>query len=322
MATFNDHISIGDPAGIGPGVDEAIQEAAEKNPRVLAVLEDMGFPNILWWKKHADRLVECGISEQNGAVVAGALASEGFVPVVNSFMFANVGRAWNQIRQSVLVDRFNAKFIAREGVFHEFGVSHSTTEGIASCRVLPNLVLLNPADRMEARKATTAMMDYFGPVVLRVEMGPDPLQVFTEDYEFNIGKGYFVKNGKDATIIATGLMTSEAIKAIDILEKDKLDVGVLNMGTLKPIDQEAVIAAAKESGAIVTAEVASVIGGLGEAVASVVVQNYPVPMIIAGVEDEFTQSGGVALMRHFALTAEDLAVAVRNVVARKEAARS
>jgi len=318
MATFNKHIAIGDPAGIGPGVDEAIQAAAEANPRVLAVLEDMGFPNILWWKKHSDRLVECGIAEQNGAVVAGALASEGFVPVVNSFMFANIGRAWNQVRQSILVDRFNVKFIAREGVFHEFGVSHSTTEGIASCRVLPNLVLLNPADRTEAREATKAMMDYYGPVVLRVEMGPDPLQIFSEDYEFTIGKAYFVKNGKDATIITTGLMTSEAIKALDILEKDKLDVGILNMGTLKPIDEEAVLAAAQESGAIVTAEVASEVGGLGEAVASIVVQNHPVPMVIAAVEDEFTQSGGAALMKHFALTAEDLAVAVRNVVSRKK----
>jgi transketolase len=320
MAKFNEHIKIGEPASPMAAFEQVLVPAAEKNYRIVPVLTDMGFPGVSYWMEHLDRVVQCGIAEQNAAVIAAGLAAEGYMPIVHGFMFANIGRAWNQIRQSSLVDRFNVKFIAREGIIHELGVSHATTEGIASCRVLPNLVVLCPVDAVETAKATQAMLEYVGPVVLKTEMGPPPLQIFDDDYEFNIGQGYFVKNGKDATIVSTGFLTSQAVQAIDLLEKDGLDVGILHLGTIKPLDEKAIIAAARESGAIVTAELNSVIGGLGEGVASVLGQNLPTPLRVIGIEDEFTQSGGAELFEHYAIRPEDIVVSVKEVVAMKEKA--
>lgn len=328
MATFNKHVAIGKPVTTAKGIGKAIKAAAIKDPRVLAVLEDMQFPEIEWFTDNMfDRMIECGIAEQNGAVVAAALAAEGFIPVVNNFLFACMSRAYNQIRQSILVDRFNVKFIAREGVWGEVGVSHATVEGLGSCRILPNLVILDPADVVEAEKATEAMMQYVGPVMIRQEMSPDPLRIFTEDYPFDIGKAYLIKDGRDATIIATGYMVTEAIKAIDILEKDGLDIGVLDMCTIKPIDEEAIVECAARTGAIVTAENASDIGGLGDAVAAVLCEQLPTPLVKVGVEDEFGQSGLIRegrdeLMEHFALSAADLAVSVKECISKRETLRA
>jgi transketolase len=188
---------------------------------------------------------------------------------------------------------------------------------------LPNLVILNPADVVEAEKATTAMMQYVGPVLLRQESSPAPFKIFTDDYPFDIGKAYFLKDGKDATIITTGYMLSVSITAMDLLEKEGLDVGLVNMSTLKPLDEKAIVKAAEQSGAIVTAENASIIGGLGEGVAAVLAENWPVPMIRVGVEDEFSQSGKVTpqkddLGTHFGLRPEDLVVSVKEVIAKKK----
>ncbi len=327
MATYNEHIQIGEPALINKGIEKAITAAAKANPRILAILEDMGFPGIEWWTTTIpERMIECGIAEQNGAVVAGALASEGFIPIINNFLFANVGRAFNQVRQSILVDRFNVKFIGREGAWGEVGVSHNTIEGLASSRTLPNLVILNPADVVEAEKAAEAMLQYIGPVLLRQESSPTPLRIFRDDYPFDIGKAYTVKEGADATIIATGYMLTEAIRAVELFEAQGLDVAIVNMCTIKPLDEEAIIAAARKTGAIVTAENGTIVGGLGDGVASVLAENYPVPMVKVGVEDEFSQSGLITperdeLMEHFGLAAEDLVVAVQDCVAKKERLR-
>jgi transketolase len=325
MPVFNRHIQIENKPDMVPvGVEKAITTAAAKNNRIIAVLEDMGFPGLLWFKKNApERMIECGIAEANGAVMAAGLAAEGFIPIINSFLFADIGRAYNQIRQSILVDRFNVKFIGREGAWGETGISHNTVEGIGACRVMPNLVILNPADSVEAQKAAEAMLQYIGPVLLRQESSPPPIKIFADDVPFDIGKAYTVKEGRDATIIATGYMLTEAIKAIDILEKDGLDVGILDMCTLKPLDEEAIIRAAEKTGAIVTAENGSVIGGLGDGVAAVLAENLPTPLIKVGVEDEFSQSGKITkdideLKIHFALRAEDLAVSVKEVIARRQ----
>jgi transketolase len=324
MPKYNKYVKIDTkPAMPAAGIEKAMTAFALKNPKLIAVLEDMGFPGLGWFIKNLpQQMVEVGIAEQNGAVIAAGLAAEGYIPVINSFMFAALGRAYNQVRQSILVDRFNVKIIGREGVWGETGISHNTVEGLASARVLPNLVILNPADIIEAEKATTAMLQYIGPVVLRQESSPTPYRIFSDDYPFDIGKAYCLKNGKDATIITTGFMLTQAIIAMDILEKERLDVGLINMGTIKPLDNPAIIAAAQESGAIVTAENASIIGGLGEGVAGVLAQNYPVPMTFVGVEDEFSQSGKITpesdeLGVHFGLTPEDLVIAVKDVIAKK-----
>ncbi len=176
---------------------------------------------------------------------------------------------------------------------------------------------------MEAEKATTAMLQYIGPVLLRQESSPSPIKIFADDVPFDIGKAYLVKDGKDATIIATGYMLTEAVKAIDILEKDGLDVGILNVCTLKPLDDEAIIRVAEKTGAIVTAENGSVIGGLGDGVAAILAENLPTPMIKVGVEDEFSQSGKITpqkddLKIHFGLRAEDIALSVKECIAKRE----
>jgi transketolase len=325
MPKFNKYVQIEDkPTMVNSGVDKAMIAAAQKNPKIIAVLEDMGFPAIGWFVKNLpNQMIEVGIAEQNGAGIAAGLAAEGFIPVINSFVFAALGRAYNQIRQSILVDRFNVKIIGREGVWGDTGVSHNTVEGVASARVLPNMVILNPADPVEAEKATEAMMQYYGPVLLRQEVSPPTMQIYANDMPFDIGKAFFIKDGKDATIIATGYMVSEAIRALDLLEKEGLDVGLVDMCTLKPLDEAAIIKAAEQSGAIVTAENASIIGGLGEGVAAVLCENLPTPLIRVGVEDEFSQSGRITpekdeLKEHFALSANDLVVSVKECIAKKK----
>lgn len=320
---FNKNIKIGEPLPIMAGVTRGLETAAAKNDRIVAVLEDLGHPALAWFKQNApQRIVECGIAEANGAVVAGGLAAEGYIPYVTGMVFAAILRAYNQIRQSILVDRFNVKFISRDGAWGETGVSHNTIEGIAATRVMPNLVIVCPADIVEAEQAMVAISDYIGPVFYRQDNGPSPLQIFTPEYRFELGRAYFIREGRDATIIATGFMVSESIQALEILEKDGLDVGLLDMSTLKPLDEAAIIRAAETTGAIVTAENHSIIGGLGEGVAAVLAENYPVPLVRVGVEDEFSQSGKLTaerdeLKEHFALSAEDIAVSVRECIEKK-----
>jgi transketolase len=325
MPEYNKYVNIDrKPSLVNTGIEKAMITAAQKNPMVIAVLEDMGFPGLGWFTRNLpQQMVEVGIAEQNGAGVAAGLAAEGFIPVINSFLFANLGRAYNQVRQSILVDRFNVKLIGREGAWGDTGISHNTIEGLAAARVLPNLVILNPADAVEAEKATTAMMQYIGPVLLRIEVSPNTISIFHPDRPFDIGKAFSLKDGRDATIIATGYMVTEAVFAVEMLEKEGLDVGILDMCTLKPLDTEAIIKAAELSGAIVTAENASIIGGLGEGVAAILAENIPTPMIRVGVEDEFSQSGRITpekdeLKEHFALRAEDLVVSVKECIARKK----
>ena len=324
MAKYNQHVKIGDPAMTATGLNDGMIKAAEKNDKIVAILVDMGFPAIGWFTKNAPhRAIECGIAEANAAVVAAGLAAEGFCPIIQSFAFAAVGRAYNQIRQSILQDRFNVKILGREGAWGEPGISHNHIEIIGVTRVMPNLVIVNPADTIEAEKALIAITDYIGPVFLKIEASPPPLKIFTEDYQFDLGKGYLVKDGRDATIIAVGYMLTEAILAVDILEKDGIDVRIINMSTIKPIDKEIIIKAAQETGAIVTAENASIIGGLGEAVATVLAENYPASLIRIGIEDEFSQSGKIKpekdeLKEHFGLDAQNIALSVKECIAKRE----
>ena len=325
MAKFNKYVQIGPATATGGAADAAMAKVFQKYPNAIAVLEDMGMPGIDWIKKNApDRIVECGIAEANGAVIAGALASEGFMPFLHSFSFAVIERAYNQIRQSILVDRFNVKITARDGVWGDLGISHDIVEGLACTRILPNLVILNAADVVEAEKAYLAMADYIGPVYFRMEQSaPAPFKIFTDDYPFEIGKAYAIKDGKDATIIATGYLVTEAIKAIDILEKEGLDVGILNISTIKPLDEEAIIKVAEQTRAIVTAENGTVLGGLGEAVASVLAKSAPAALVQVGVEDEFSQSARLSaevdeLKDLFGLGAKDIAISVKEAIAKRE----
>ncbi len=330
MVKFSSYVEIGEPVATAAGIAKGVAQAAEKHDNMLALLEDLGFPGIAWFLKNApDRIVECGIAEANAASVAAALAAEGFMPFIYGFAFATIGRAYNQIRQSILPDRFNVKIMAREGAWSGLGISHNYVEGIAATRVMPNLVIVNPADIIEAEKSVMAIADYIGPVFLNLEAGfgsPPPLKIFTEDYPFELGKAYTIKSGEGATIIATGYMVTEAIKASEILDKEGIDIRIINMSTIKPLDEDAVIKAAEKTGAIVTAENHSIIGGLGEAVAAVLAESIPTPMVRIGVGDEFSQSGVITeevdeLKLHFKLGAEDIALAVKECIAKKNQLR-
>jgi transketolase len=310
------------------GVERGIIEVAKRNDKTAIVLVDLGFPGSKWWIENApNRVFELGIAEANAAVVAGGLAAEGYEPYVYGFAFATVERAYNQIRQCICVDHFNVKILSRAGYLGTGGISHNIIEDIAIMRALPNMVVVNPADGVESEKAIVAISDYIGPVYFRMEPGffsPPPLMIFKEDYVFDIGKAITVKEGSDLAIIASGYMVTESIYAADLLKKDGIDVKIVNMSTIKPIDKGAIIDAAKETGAIVTAENHSVIGGLGEAVATVLVENIPTPMARIGVRDEFSQSGIITpegkdeLKIHLNLRAEDIAASVKEVLKRKK----
>ena len=322
MAIFNKYIEFGQPAPINAGVEAGMAKVVLKYNNVVDVVEDTGTLAVDWFKKNAPyRIVECGIAEANASVVAAGLAAEGLTPYILGFTFATLGRAYNQIRQSILVDHFNVKIIGRE-MWGELGISHNVVEGIGSLRVLPNLIVLSPADVVEAEKAFVAMADYIGPVYFRLE-SQNPMKIFTNDYPFEIGKAYTIKDGKDATIIATGYMVSEAIKAIDLMEKEGLDVGIINMSTLKPLDEEAIIKAAKKTGAIVTAEIGSIIGGLGEGVGALLAENALGALVRVGIEDEFSQSARITptkdeLMMLHGLTAQDLVLSVKECMAKRD----
>lgn len=192
-------------------------------------------------------------------------------------------------------------------------------------RVIPNVVIVNPSDVVEAEKALTAIAEYVGPVYYRLEMvSTNPWRIFEDNYEFNIGKAIKVREGDDATIIATGYMVTESLMAADLLKKEKIHVQVINMSTIKPIDEEAIVTAAKETGALITAEYHSIIGGLGEAVAMVLAENLPTPMSRIGIRDEFSQSGIVTpdgkdeLKIYLNLAAEDIATAVKETIKKKK----
>ena len=325
MAKFNKYVKIGPPAATTPGAEAAMVKVAQKYPRSVAILEDGGALALDWFKANApNRIIECGIAEANGAVIAAGMAAQGYMPFLYSFTFAVIERAYNQIRQSILVDRFNVKITGRDGVWGEMGISHDIVEGIGCTRVLPNLVIINAADVVETEKAFIAMADYVGPVYFRMEYtAPTPLRIFTDDYPFEIGKAYMIKDGKDATIIATGYLVTEAIRAVDILEKDGIDVGILDMSTLKPLDEDAIIKAAKKTRAIVTAENGTVIGGLGEGVAGVLSRNMPAALVTVGVEDEFSQSARLSpekdeLKDLFGLGARDIAISVKECISKRE----
>jgi transketolase len=324
MAKYNRYVQIGEPEMPMAEVEDAMIELAQKHENIILVLEDMGGTGLKWFSENApNRVIECGVAEASAAVMAGGLAAEGFIPFISSFDFAVFGRAYNQIRQSILVDRFNVKILGRGGAWGDTGISHNYVETLGFTRCLPNLVIISPADATEAKKAFIAMTEYVGPVFFRQEAGPVPPRIYTEDYPFQLGRAYFIKDGKDATIIATGLMVGTAVRAEEILEKEGLDVGILDMCTIKPLDEEAIIKASVETGAIVTAENGITIGGLSEGVAAVLCENAPCPIVQFGVEDEFSQSARTLpdrddLAEHFAFTPEDLAVSVKEAIAKKK----
>ncbi len=267
-----------------------------------------------------ERFFDCGIAEGNMMSIAAGLASTGKTVFASSFAMFAAGRAFEQVRNSIGYPHLNVKIGATHGGISvgEDGATHQCNEDIALMCTIPGMTVINPADAVEAKLAVMAAAKMDGPVYLRFGRLAVPVIFDEAEYKFEIGKSVRLTEGNDVTIIATGLMVNEALIAAEQLKSEGIAARVINMATIKPLDNEAVIAAAKETGAIVTAEEHSVIGGLGSAVASVVCENAPVPVIRVGVEDTFGKSGpALDLLPLYGLCAENIAAKAREAISRK-----
>lgn len=260
-------------------------------------------------KEFPDRHIDCGIAEANMIGIAAGLASTGKVPFVSSFAMFAAGRAYEQVRNSVGYPHLNVKIGATHAGISvgEDGASHQCNEDLALMRVIPGMTVINPSDAVEARAAVRAAYELDGPVYLRFGRLAVPVINDRADYQFEIGKGVLLKDGKDLTIIATGLCVSEALEAAQMLLKDGIDARVINIHTIKPLDEELVIKAAKETGKVVTVEEHSVIGGLGGAVAEALCEKCPAKLLRIGIEDTFGESGPAAeLIEKYGLDAKGI----------------
>ena len=264
-------------------------------------------------KEFPDRHFDCGIAEGNMMAVAAGIASMGMVPFASTFAMFAAGRAFEQVRNSSGYPHLNVKIGATHGGISvgEDGASHQCCEDFALMRSIPGMTVICPADDVEARAAVKAAYEFEGPVYLR--FGRSGVPVFhDEDYKFEIGKGEVLQEGNDIAIIATGIMVGEAIKAGEELRGEGINARVINLSTIKPLDEELVLKAAEECGKIVTCEEHSIIGGLGEAVSSLLSEKLPTPVRRIGVNDEFGHSGPAAdLLKDFGLSAENIVETVK-----------
>ncbi len=268
---------------------------------------------------YPERFINMGIAEGNMMSVAAGLASCGKIVFASSFAMFAAGRAYEQIRNSIGYPHLNVKIGATHAGLSvgEDGATHQCLEDIGLMRTIPGMVILNPADAAESRLAVKAAIEYEGPVYLRFGRLAVPT-VFGDDYRFEIGKGVELEGGRDVTLIGTGLMVPEVMEAKKILAEQGISARVVNIATIKPIDKEIIIKAAKETGAIVTAEEHNIIGGLGSAVAEVLAENYPVPMQRVGSADEFGRSGKpYPLLEMYGLDAKTIAEKAKMAIANK-----
>lgn len=263
----------------------------------------------MFQKVFPERHIDCGIAECNMVGVAAGLAATGVVPFASSFAMFAAGRAFEQIRNSVGYPKLNVKIGATHAGISvgEDGATHQCNEDIALMRTIPGMVVINPSDDVEARAAVKAAYEYEGPVYLRFGRLAVPVINDNTEYKFELGKGITLKEGKDVTIIATGLPVSESLEAAELLEKDGISVRVINIHTIKPLDEEIIVKAANETGKIVTVEEHSVIGGLGSAVCDVVAEKAPAKVMKIGINDVYGESGpAVELIKKYGLDAESI----------------
>ena len=289
---------------------KALVELGQKNDKVIVFDADLAAATKtgMFKKEFPERFIDCGIAEGNMMGVAAGMATAGYTVFASSFAMFAAGRAFEQVRNTIGYPHINVKIGATHAGISvgEDGASHQCCEDIALMRTIPGMTIINPADDIEARLAVMAAAEMDGPVYMRFGRLAVP-RIFDENYKFEIGKGVYLKDGKDVTIIATGLMVERALQAADMLAAEGIDAAVINMATIKPIDKDIIIDAAKKTGAIVTAEEHSVIGGLGEAVAGVVAETKPVPVLRVGVEDTFGKSGpALELLEIYGLNAENI----------------
>ena len=299
---------------------KALEELAAQEPNLVVLDSTMtkGFG-----AEHPDRFFDMGIAEANMVGVAAGLATCGKKPFVNSFAMFAAGRAWEQVRNSVAYPGLNVKVVGSHGGLSvgEDGATHQCIEDLAIMRAIPNMTVLCPCDGNEMKQAVKALLAYDGPAYLRLgRLAVETVTDQVEGYEFQIGKGVLLRDGQDVTVVAVGMMVQMALTAADILAEEGISVRVIDMHTIKPLDTEILLAAARDTGCIVTSEEANIVGGLGSAVSEYLTSVCPVPVIRHGVEDEFGRSGAAQkVLEAYHLTPAGIADKVRQALTLKQA---
>ena len=303
---------------------EELVALAEQYPELVVLDADLSSATMTksFAAKYPERFFDMGIAEADMMGFAAGLATCGKKPFANSFAMFTAGRAWEQVRNSIASPHRNVKCVGSHGGLSvgEDGATHQCVEDLALMSAIPGMVVVNPCDGPEMRKAVKALLDYEGPAYLRLgRMAVESVTDETPGYKFTLGKAALLRDGSDVTLAATGLMVQRALAAADILAAKGLSARVLDIHTIKPLDTEAILAAARDTGCIVTSEEHSIIGGLGSAVAAVCAENCPVPVVRHGVMDEFGRSGkALEVLEHYGLTAEVMAEKAERAIALKK----
>ena len=303
---------------------EALAELAEAYPQLVVLDADLSGSTMTktFAGKYPERFFDMGIAEGNMAGVAAGLATCGKIPFVNSFAMFSAGRAWEQVRNSIAYPGLNVKVIGSHGGLSvgEDGATHQCIEDYAIMRTIPGMLVLSPCDGPEMKLAVKALLDYQGPAYMRLgRLAVESVTDTIPGYTFELGKGSMLRDGTDATVIATGMMVQCAYEAAETLASEGISLRVIDMHTIKPIDKDIVLKAAKETGCIITSEEANIIGGLGSAVAEVVSEGCPVPVVRHGVNDEFGRSGKAqAVLDAYKLNAQGIAEKVRYALTLKK----
>lgn len=303
---------------------KALVEFAEQYPELMVLDADLAMATQTkdFRAAYPQRFFDCGIAENNMVGIAAGMAASGLKPFTNTFAIFAAGRSYEQIRNSVAYPHLNVKVVGSHGGISvgEDGATHQCTEDLALMRQIPGMTVVCPCDGHEMRLAVEALLNYEGPAYLR--LARSATDIFTDElegYKFELGKGVTIADGKDVTVIATGIMVGMARQAREILAKEGISARVIDMHTIKPLDEALVLKAARETGAIVTSEEASVLGGLGGAVAELLAENCPVPVVRHGVNDTFGRSGtAAAVLEYYGLTPEGIAEKCRKAVSMKK----
>ena len=296
---------------------KALVELGEQNKKVVVLDADLAGATMTKFFKaaHPDRFFDCGIAEANMMNIGAGLSTMGLIPFCSTFAMFGAGRAYEQIRNSIAYPKFNVKICcSHAGVsVGEDGGSHQSIEDIGLMRLIPGMTVIVPADANEARKATFALAEFQGPAYMRLARLATP--VFEEDYSFEIGKANVLREGKDVAVFACGLMVNEALEAAKLLSAEGIEISVINVHTIKPIDAACVTEYAQKCGNVVTVEEHSVIGGLGDAVADVLMGKVCCKFRKIGVNDQFGQSGKAAdVLREYSLTADQIAARIKETL--------
>lgn len=304
------------------GFGEALIELGRTNGNIVVLSADLTQSTRAGWfkERYPERFFDFGVAEQDMFSTAAGFALCGKVAFACSFGVFASGRAWDQIRLSICYMNLNVKIGGSHGGISvgPDGASHQALEEITLMRVLPNMTVIVPCDSVEAKLATIQAASHPGPVYLRLGREPFPI-ITNEDEPFRIGDALVLREGHDLTVFACGIMVHEALKAHDELKKEGINARVINLHTIKPIDKEEILKAAKETRAIVTAEEHSIVGGMGSAVSEVVTENYPVPIKMVGVKDRFGESGeALELMKYFGLNSDGIVKAAQEVLKLKQ----